>query len=100
MTFIRDYKIGLILMALGLVLQLVGCASTNSYKQTSTTTSSDGTQVTTTETTEYPQTTQTTTTTVEETPKERGLLGATFYFIGQVIAFPFKVVGGIIDAIF
>ena len=43
-------------------------------------------------------------TTVEHTkekPKERSsLLGATFGFIGDVVAFPFRLIGGIFDAIF
>lgn len=32
--------------------------------------------------------------------RPRGIIGSTFYFIGQVIAFPFKLIGGLIDLIF
>ena len=44
----------------------------------------------------------TTTTTTEEKPKEEhpGVLGATLHLIGDVLAFPFRLVAGIIDAIF
>lgn len=36
----------------------------------------------------------------EEEPEERGVIGATFHFIGQVIALPFRIVVAVIDFIF
>ena len=41
-----------------------------------------------------------TTTETETKPQRHGLIGGLFYFIGEVVAFPFKVIGGIFDAIF
>lgn len=42
-----------------------------------------------------------TTTTTETTTKEpRGVIGTTFNFIGKVIAFPFRLIAGIFEAIF
>lgn len=42
------------------------------------------------------------TTKIEEKrePGSRGVIGSTFHFIGQVLAFPFKVIAGIIEFIF
>lgn len=37
-------------------------------------------------------------TTTEEHP--RGIIGGTVHVIGQILAFPFKVIGGVIEAIF
>lgn len=45
-------------------------------------------------------TTETTTTTTEEEPKSPGIIGSTFHVIGTVIAFPFKVIGKLFQAIF
>ncbi len=45
-------------------------------------------------------TTETTTTTTEEKPKTTGIIGSTFHVIGTVIAFPFKVIGKLFQAIF
>ena len=32
--------------------------------------------------------------------KDHGIIGGFFHFFGEVVAFPFRVVGGAIDAIF
>lgn len=32
--------------------------------------------------------------------RSHGLIGGLFYFIGDVLAFPFRVIGGVFDAIF
>ncbi len=45
--------------------------------------------------------TKTTTTTVTQTPQEsRGVLSTTIHFIGEVISWPFRLVGGLLRALF
>ena len=44
---------------------------------------------------------ETTTTTVTQTPKEsRGVLSTTIHFLGEVISWPFRLVGAMFRAIF
>ena len=48
-----------------------------------------------------PETTETkkeTTTVTEQKP--HGLIGGIFYLAGEIVALPFRIVGGIFDAIF
>ena len=78
---------------------LSGCATHKTYKET-TTVSNAGTK-----SSEPAQSGTETTTVTEETTtstKEHsgGVISGFFGFLGKVIAFPFKVVGGIIEAIF
>lgn len=77
---------------------LSGCATSERTTRTETTVSHDDDDdhdnVDDGETTR----TETRTTTVED--EERGILGTTFHVIGQILAFPFKVVAKIIEAIF
>jgi hypothetical protein len=40
------------------------------------------------------------TTTTEERESSPGIVGSAFGFVGAVIAFPFRVVGGVLDAVF
>lgn len=37
---------------------------------------------------------------VKPSAKHHSVVGGAFYFIGDVVAFPFKLLGGMIDAIF
>lgn len=39
-------------------------------------------------------------TTTEKPEKSHSLLGSLFIFVGNVVAFPFRLVGGVFDAIF
>ena len=44
---------------------------------------------------------ETTTTTVTHTPQEpRGILSTTIHFLGEVISWPFRLVGGLLRALF
>ncbi len=43
---------------------------------------------------------ETTTTTTTETKNDHSIAGGLFHFIGEVIAFPFRVIGNVFDAIF
>jgi hypothetical protein len=43
----------------------------------------------------------TTTTTVTQTPQEsRGILSTTIHFLGEVISWPFRLVGSLVRALF
>ena len=85
-----------------LITSFTGCTSyhrtTSTTTQTATASPADNTEVS-TETTKQTSAVKTETTT-ETTPQKHGVIGGLFYFIGEVIAFPFKVIGGILDAIF
>lgn len=91
-------------MCLLAILLVAGCASSRSQTRTTTVSTSEepGTRVqTTTRDTGTSVEETTTTTTTEETKKEgRGVIGTTFDFIGKVLAFPFKLIAGIFEAIF
>ncbi len=91
-----------VFMALAFSLQfLTGCAAhSQTYKETTTTASAPA------DTTAQPTAT-TSTTTVEKSSSASssphsggGIIGGVFHVIGQVLAFPFKLVGSIIEAIF
>jgi hypothetical protein len=98
-----------ILMALLFFLQVLGCAtrsqtthvrSTNDPADaTVTTTSDDGTTRTTVRDNDEQVTTAKTTTTTE-TAGDGGIFGGVFHLLGEVLAFPFRVIGGVFDAIF
>ena len=97
-----------------------GCAATHrsSVSETSVTSNNGGTITTTTPavvtgstvngttvTTTAPvatqhTTTSSTTTTTEHEPEHRGVIGSVFHAIGAVLAFPFIVIGNVIQAIF
>ena len=83
-----------------LTLPLVsGCSGTHkTIRETTTVTSnSEAAPAATTTTTTH---TQTSASTEVPAPRQQGLLGGIFGFIGAVLAFPFKLIGGIIEAIF
>ena len=98
-----------------------GCLSSRTHTSTTKTVTADGTEKysrtvegnqgnfppeervieTTTVDTEPETTTTVETTTTETTAHEsRGIIGTVFHFIGQVIALPFKLIGGLFEAIF
>jgi hypothetical protein len=78
---------------------LTGCATSSERETTySATTETTGPQSS-GETVQQTQT-ETNTETHEETTESRGILSSTVHFIGAVIAFPFKLIGGVIQAIF
>ncbi len=83
---------------------LTGCASHDkTYKETTTVSSVPADSRTVVVSTE--PTTQTTTTTVHETNTETratggSILGGIFHVVGEIIAFPFKLIGAALEAIF
>ena len=73
-----------------------GCATSKTTTTTETTVSKDKLPAT-------EQTTETTTTTQTETTKEephRSIVGGTLHVIGQIIAFPFRMIGKAFSLIF
>ena len=97
-------------LAIGLLatmLSVTGCAShTKMHKTTTVTTtqpqdtqSTAGSSTTSNEVGEQTTTTEkeTTTTTQESSG---GVVGGAFHFVGKVLAFPFKVIGGLFEAVF
>jgi hypothetical protein len=94
----------LLLFALCLALVAGGCArhthstTTAEPGTAATTTVEPGTGATVTTTEPAVHTTTTTTETEEEHP--HSLLGSIFYAVGEIVALPFKLVGGLFDAIF
>ena len=77
---------------------LSGCATSERTTRTETTVSHDDDD-------DYDniddgETTRTRTETTTVVDEERGILGTTFHVIGQILAFPFKVVAKVIEAIF
>ncbi len=93
----------LVIMFVGITgfLSLTGCSHTDRSTRTTTTTvdkggvDMDDYDASTTVTTE--------TTAVEETPEikeDHSILGSFFHFVGNVIAFPFRLIGSAFDAIF
>ena len=96
--FVLMVFLGLSLLTLPIIS---GCASTH---RTTTTTTVTGNSEVSHETMpeDTTTTTRTETTTNSETtkPSSPGLISSTFHFIGAVIAFPFKLIGGAFEAIF
>lgn len=75
---------------------LSGCATTERTTRTETTVSHDDDN----DNIDDGETTRTHTQTTTVADEERGILGTTFHVIGQILAFPFKVVAKVIEAIF
>lgn len=106
-----------IIICLLVVSILPGCAATSSSTRTETITTQTakdesaewGNQGNFTEGESHPGEVEAGTTKMEKRVKveekhtesgSRGVLGTTFHFIGQVLAFPFKVIGKVIEFIF
>ena len=100
---IRNVVCVLIGLAMGVQL-LTGCASNSkTYKETTTVTTAPADGSTAVTESSY----QTSTTVKEETtsastqaPSDGGIFGGVFHLLGEILAFPFRVIGGIFDAIF
>ena len=103
MTYLTTKKNYPFLMSLFLTVSLLalplmvgGCAGTHqTTKETTVSTSSEAAPVETVETN-----TTTTQSSTETRPSSPGVIGSAFHFIGTVLAFPFKVIGGALEAIF
>jgi hypothetical protein len=82
---------------------LYGC-TTYREKTTTTTETSPGYEsegaVTGSPTSEPPVRSTTIETDTETTSHSHGLIGGFFHFLGDVVAFPFRLIGGVFDAIF
>ncbi|MBP6342898.1 MAG: hypothetical protein KA403_03080 [Candidatus Omnitrophica bacterium] len=78
---------------------LSGCATSSDRESTYRTTTETVGPDSSGETIQKTQT-ETNTETTRETHESRGILSSTVHFIGAVIAFPFKLIGGVIQAIF
>ncbi len=108
-----NYIVLVAIMCLMAVLLLLtgGCAThTRTYKETTethpqeVTTEEKETDGTTTTETSSSQPAQQSTTVVKEEKTEssggRGVVGGTFHLIGQILAFPFKLIAGVFEMIF
>lgn len=95
--------LGLFLMALLALFLTTGCAGkSRTYKETRTVTAQPSASESTTSASSV-STESTTTVEQTETPegsRPQGVLSGVVHAVGQIIAFPFKVIGGIIGAIF
>ena len=92
-------------------VQIMGCATNRTTRTTTTepvgnsstthttTTSSPNSETTTTQTTSHPVE-KTTTVTEERRSSDGGIFGGFFHIVGEVLAFPFRVVASVFDAIF
>ena len=91
-----------LIVAMTLVLVSGGCTSTRHSTTTESSTQPAATTTTTVAPTAGTVQNQTTTTTTEahETHEPHSILGAIFYAVGEVVALPFKLIGGLFDFIF
>jgi hypothetical protein len=100
----KPFALAVVLTGLLALQTLSGCSGAQRTTRGETTTTTVGTttvqpvtppaaQATTT-------TTQTTATDTEIESRPRGFLGGIFHAIGEIVAFPFRLIGGIFDAIF
>jgi len=99
--FFRQVKSGIIsvFVVLFLASQSVGCA-TRSQTTTRTTTTDSADQAD-ASTAGRDTTTVTEKTTSTTTPQsDGGIFGGAFHLLGEILAFPFRVIGSIFDAIF
>ena len=109
----RTFEAILALVVMLMIVEILGCSS---YQKTTTTTTQTATDeagspagktedVSANQTGDdtrraTPETVTASETTNETRSQSHGLIGGLFYFIGEAVAFPFKVIGGIFDAIF
>ena len=91
--------VGIAVVMSFLLLGFSGCSSHRKTTTTTTDTASESVSITTVPAAES-TTTATTTTTTETEAEPHGLIGGFFHFLGDVIAFPFRLLGGMFDAIF
>lgn len=92
-------------LATGILFLLTGCATHHhTYHQSSTTTTAatdaNGNVVSSDQDRGVVESSTTEETTTTKTEEHHGLVGGFFHFLGEVVAFPFRVIGGIFDAIF
>lgn len=81
----------------------VGCAETTHHATTTETVQNSngtGTNTTVTNTTPVSQNSTSSTSTTTTTQNHQGAIGTVFHAIGAVLAFPFILIGNIIQAIF
>ena len=98
----------LLFLALSLIVLITmtsGCTSSRTVTKETSTTSEDtspGTTVVVKDNTADATDTSTKTVTTTETtePEHHSLVGSVFNFVGDVIAFPFRLIGGVFDAVF
>ena len=99
-NFFKQTQSGIIsvFVILFLASQLIGCATRHQTTTRTTTTDSAGEVDASTTDRETTVTEKTTTST--EPQSDGGIFGGFFHLLGEVLAFPFRVIGSVFDAIF